>query len=436
MAKGKSKGKKLFGKSVKLVRAIGSSVKKAFRGVKLSSKKLISNAKKSTVGKKVGLAMMACIPFSGWGPMGHAMATAKRALAKQKGKDKKKGKEKLTLKELLELLLLEDRVGRMYTSARQVLSDKRNKLLAKLLKPMMLMAMPNTKSIHDVQTTHKELRTIADLVYTGGKYEKTINSLDENNNEDKIDIDIFKNKWKKKLRKQIKNGLGNYWGVREVFTSESGLEAMAFLNHKTNELVVAFRGTELSSMEDILADVQIVMQLNVNQKKDADIFIKDIKKRYDKKYSIIITGHSLGGFHAQDQAAKTGYPAATFNAVGMKPKPFRHGELDVKSIQNPNMNIVDDVKNIIGKYDQQIVNFVDSKDLIGNYGQHLGTVITTEEGKEPTKKNELNIFIHKEDAIPSKLIDLGLQVQRKFEHHDLSRFDDHFDEDGMINIPK
>ena len=286
-------------------------------------------------------------------------------------------------------------------------------------------------NVAEIDASHRELRHLSDLAYFDVNQEN-------------------KEEWAEGIRDELRKlqqeeKVDKNWELLEddiEYDKKTAFTGMAFRNRETGEIVVSFRGTHETM--HFVNDAQIVMQLPVFQKKDADKFIKSIEKKYGKDHSIVLTGHSFAGFLAQDQSVKTGYPAVTFNAVGMKPKPGRNFGTpkyisdQFKSWFNPNQNLFDDFQNAWGKYDNQIVNFVDENDLIGNYGVHYGKVVITGDGKKPKKFNDYAPWNQHRDNIAYKVVRDFDQLYSdgeffNFKDHGLERFDEQFGSDGDIS---
>ena len=98
---------------------------------------------------------------------------------------------------------------------------------------------------------------------------------------------------------------------------DNGFFACAFM--KENDIVIAYRGTEPDSIEDLLADLEIgFLNHSHSQLVCAYLFLEHVKSLYPGK-NINITGHSLGGCLAQYAFVCTGkkYPTVTWNALGV-----------------------------------------------------------------------------------------------------------------------
>ena len=102
------------------------------------------------------------------------------------------------------------------------------------------------------------------------------------------------------------NGVGTAWG---------GFAAVAYKNNLTNEIVIAYRGTD-SPLDILISDGQIAFNLKPQQASAAVNFYEKVLAE-NEDCSISITGHSLGGALAQYVASLKHVPATTFNAPGM-----------------------------------------------------------------------------------------------------------------------
>lgn len=115
-----------------------------------------------------------------------------------------------------------------------------------------------------------------------------------------------------------------YEVIKHLDNPKTGFQALA-LKDKDGNYVISFRGTESDDKKDILADYQIGKN-NINpQHKDAKKFTDDIlniiaeEKKCsieDAKSYLTLTGHSLGGIHAQQIAATYKIKAFAFNPYG------------------------------------------------------------------------------------------------------------------------
>ena len=95
------------------------------------------------------------------------------------------------------------------------------------------------------------------------------------------------------------------------WATSSGLNAVAYRNKTTDEIVVAFRGTELQP-SDIIEDIRL--PFGNRQQEQALAWVQELSGRYPTA-DFSLTGHSLGGGLAQYVSYHTGYDAVTYNAA-------------------------------------------------------------------------------------------------------------------------
>ncbi|WP_155394166.1 hypothetical protein [Xanthomonas albilineans] len=118
----------------------------------------------------------------------------------------------------------------------------------------------------------------------------------------------------------------------------SGFHATAYRNRKTNEVIIAYRGTDtdlftgetkaekrshaLTTLQDIAVDATMVRDAVNPQKAAADAFtakmLAKAAARGIPKDHVTVAGHSLGGALAQIEAAKYGLAGSTYNAYGAR----------------------------------------------------------------------------------------------------------------------
>ena len=103
----------------------------------------------------------------------------------------------------------------------------------------------------------------------------------------------------------------------DLEVENNGFFACAFM--KDNDIVIAYRGTEPDTIEDIITDLEIgFLNHSHSQLVCAYLFLEHIHSLYPDK-NINITGHSLGGCLAQYAFVCTNkkYPTVTWNALGL-----------------------------------------------------------------------------------------------------------------------
>lgn len=91
----------------------------------------------------------------------------------------------------------------------------------------------------------------------------------------------------------------------------------AYYRNPENEIVVAFRGTEPTDLEDLGADACIGLKVVPRRQADDARSFFDSVRQANPESRIVLTGHSLGGFLAKVVASQTGATAITFNAPGI-----------------------------------------------------------------------------------------------------------------------
>ena len=186
------------------------------------------------------------------------------------------------------------------------------------------------------------------------------------------------------------------WVLVNVYTSPSGMSAIAIQNPETKEVVFAYRGTDINrgaveAIKDFLTDLYIassgdlMLKDGANQFQDAFNFYIDTVKKVGGASNMgdrSFTGHSLGGGLAQYMAYMTNgaYKTMTFDAVGIG-------------------QVLKDVN--LSSYSNSVKNYVNENDFIGNYGDHLGEVIYIEDQAK----------VHKDAAIQKRNRDIDVAQQ-------------------------
>lgn len=134
------------------------------------------------------------------------------------------------------------------------------------------------------------------------------------------------------------------WELIESNGKSSGMDAGVYKSRDTNELALAFRGTETcdfpcsfkeleDTARDAIADAAIGIGTVSDQFKDAFRFAQGVVSRYPG-IKITVTGHSLGGGLAQAIGAVLGLETFAFNS-----SPVPDHFFDTYSITLPNEEI-------------------------------------------------------------------------------------------------
>lgn len=103
------------------------------------------------------------------------------------------------------------------------------------------------------------------------------------------------------------------------FAKLVGFSGGVYKNTKTGNIVLAFAGTETSSIgefiPDAVTDVHITTGLVTQQQQIAIGYAEEVIQKYGS--DIVVTGHSLGGNLAQTVAIHFGLNAVTFNSAAV-----------------------------------------------------------------------------------------------------------------------
>lgn len=108
------------------------------------------------------------------------------------------------------------------------------------------------------------------------------------------------------------------WEVVDFRNKEFSEKSMAaFVLEKDNNLIIAFRGTDM----EWLADVAYGITNYHNQEKYANKYVLEILEEYGAKndhYKIFVTGHSLGGYLAQTAGAEIARKIEMYNNLELE----------------------------------------------------------------------------------------------------------------------
>jgi len=106
-----------------------------------------------------------------------------------------------------------------------------------------------------------------------------------------------------------------YKVVKSVDNKDTGFHAEVLANG--NDVIVAYRGTDITSVQDIRNDVAMARAKIPAQATDAIKVYDQVKQDYPNS-EVTVTGHSLGGSLSQIVSSVRGCDAVTFNAYGTK----------------------------------------------------------------------------------------------------------------------
>ena len=133
----------------------------------------------------------------------------------------------------------------------------------------------------------------------------------------------------------------------------NGMFACVLKKEKTNQIIIAYRGTEKTSLKDIGTDAMMGIKQMPAQAERALRVFNIVKQKYPDA-EIILTGHSLGGSLAQIVGALNEVETVTFNAYG------------TKNLFKPEMEI----------YPDKITNYINLDDyniIVQNTKNQIGT---------------------------------------------------------------
>lgn len=136
---------------------------------------------------------------------------------------------------------------------------------------------------------------------------------------------------------------------------KNGFFGAAYINPKEKNIIIAYRGTEITTYQDINNDLQMGRKKLPSQFYDAENFYFNVQNSLRDKvkdYTFKFTGHSLGGSLAQLMGAKHGNETVTFNAYG------------IGNIEKIDVNFSDN-----------ITNYGNNHDVIYNLSEHVGKTI-------------------------------------------------------------
>ena len=106
-----------------------------------------------------------------------------------------------------------------------------------------------------------------------------------------------------------------YEVVKSVDNKDTGFHAEVLA--KGNDVIVAYRGTDITSVQDIRNDVAMAKDKIPAQATEAIKVYDQVKQDYPNS-EVTVTGHSLGGSLSQIVSSVRGCEAVTFNAYGTK----------------------------------------------------------------------------------------------------------------------
>ncbi|WP_169713791.1 DUF6792 domain-containing protein [Paludifilum halophilum] len=225
-------------------------------------------------------------------------------------------------------------------------------------------------------------------------------------------------------KEELLNDLGPGWDEDDTLymdVEENGFSGRVFINKETKQVIIAYRGTDPDTeYTDIKSDLGLGLGFDINQYKSARKFYQRVLSKYeDKGYSFAQVGHSLGGHLAQKMALENKIPTFSFNGPGFV------GGLTKKQMR----------KDYQGKYDDLVINYVDSSDQIGTYGFHVGKTYAFDENGS-NKVDEHGTGQRFKKSFPAKIPMLLWDSITGLEHHGVKNIRDHMEEDGSTDVKR
>ncbi len=133
----------------------------------------------------------------------------------------------------------------------------------------------------------------------------------------------------------------NYVVVQTYTETLDGFDAKLYFNTQNEGYVLAFRGTQIFSPSDWIADIAQALndyvQVNITQYHKAVELAQELKVQYGS--NVQITGHSLGGGLAQVAGMATGLTTTCFEAAGISTATFDDLGITSKTIRK-NSNVI------------------------------------------------------------------------------------------------
>mmetsp|Transcript_11186 Transcript_11186/g.21987 ORF Transcript_11186/g.21987 Transcript_11186/m.21987 type:complete len:323 (+) Transcript_11186:169-1137(+) len=157
------------------------------------------------------------------------------------------------------------------------------------------------------------------------------------------------------VRLEDEGSLSDYLGI-----GDSGFDYTIFKHKETNDLVIAFRGTEPASVRDWILNFKQVFGKSEQYAKAVEVAKAKVaevdkeNKNHGTNVKVSFTGHSLGGGLATACALATGKEAIVFDAAGLSRTTLQDLDLDLGHQDKiANFNVKDD---FVADYNRQMDN--------------------------------------------------------------------------------
>lgn len=206
-----------------------------------------------------------------------------------------------------------------------------------------------------------------------------------------------------KLKAQGKTVIDNtptgYVEVMRKNYNDTNLNAIAYKKSDSDMVVIAFKGTDFSSLKDVMIDVDIMLQKIVSTgylskaMDQAREFYRSVQSKVESS-NIVLTGDSMGGYISTLLAVNTGLPARVFSTPATEQNHFNPKDLGLApSVGAMGLRF----RNHMAI--PNVINFVRNNDpLISYFGNHKENMVYFEgEGwstVSPMSRHSIKLFVN------------------------------------------
>lgn len=168
----------------------------------------------------------------------------------------------------------------------------------------------------------------------------------------------------------------NDWKIEEKFNDlkSSGFYAVLYIKEETKQFILAFKGTDPKSINDIKADLSEVAGNRLGkQSYQCRIAIQTaINSAKELGYELSVTGHSLGAYLAELSVI---YAHEDFNYSEIKAVTFESpGVKEIVESFNDKNNVIN-FRNWVNAYKYDIVTYLHDPNIINTANGHCGRII-------------------------------------------------------------